>query len=132
MAPPSDRPPAAGIHGFIRAQQFLIVDPAHPTAVRIRRQRNRRPLVGERRGEYSPFTTAREICAAKLLRALPPPPTGPMQRGLELEPHARRLFLHQTGARALADLRQAVVTHRSRRYPWLLATPDDLITLRTI
>jgi len=86
-------------------------------------------LVGERRGEYSPFTTAREICAAKLLRALPPPPTGPMQRGLELEPHARRLFLQQTGARALADLRQAVVTHRSRSYPWLLATPDDLITL---
>ena len=44
-------------------------------------------LVGERRGEYSPFATAREICAAKLLRALPAPPTGPMQRGVELEPH---------------------------------------------
>jgi len=86
-------------------------------------------LVGERRGEYSPFTTAREICAAKLLRALPAPPTGPMQRGLALEPHARRLFLHQSSARPLADLRQAVVTHRSHRHPWLLATPDDLITL---
>ncbi|MFZ1643623.1 MAG: YqaJ viral recombinase family protein, partial [Candidatus Contendobacter sp.] len=86
-------------------------------------------LVGERRGEYSPFATAREICAAKLLRALPAPPTGPMQRGLELEPHTRHLFLRQTGARPLPDLRQAVVAHRPRDHGWLLATPDDLVTL---
>ena len=86
-------------------------------------------LVGERRGEYSPFATAREICAAKLLRALPAPPTGPMQRGVELEPHARRLFLRHSGARPLPDLLQAVVAHRPRDHGWLLATPDDLVML---
>ena len=33
------------------------------------------------------------------------------------------------GARALPDLRQAVVAHRPRATDWLLATPDDLVTL---
>ncbi len=86
-------------------------------------------LVGERRGEYSPFATAREICVAKLLRALPAPATGPMRRGIELEPHARHLFLRHSGARPLPDLRQAVAAHRPRDHEWLLATPDDLVTL---
>lgn len=85
-------------------------------------------LVGERRGEYSPFATAREICVAKLLRALPAPATGPMRRGSNWS-RMPAICSCGTAAPVLPDLRQAVAAHRPRDHEWLLATPDDLVTL---
>ena len=55
-------------------------------------------LVGEQRGLYSPFSTAREVVARKLLLD-PPTPANPHQRrGILLEPLIRETFLRQSGA----------------------------------
>ncbi len=84
-------------------------------------------LVGEQRGLYSPFSTAREVVARKLLLD-PPTPANPHQRrGILLEPLIRETFLRQSGAVRQPAWTQRIATHRPARWPWMQATPDDVV-----
>ena len=86
-------------------------------------------LVGEQRGLYSPFSTAREVVARKLLLD-PPTPANPHQRrGILLEPLIRETFLRQSGAVRQPEWTQRIATHRPARWPWIQATPDDVVEL---
>ena len=86
-------------------------------------------LVGEQRGLYSPFSTAREVVARKLLLD-PPTPANPHQRrGILLEPLIRETFLRQSGAVRQPAWTQRIATHRPARWPWMQATPDDVVEL---
>ena len=86
-------------------------------------------LVGEQRGLYSPFSTAREVVARKLLLD-PPTPANPHQRrGILLEPLIRETFLRQSGAVRQPEWTQRIATHRPARWPWMQATPDDVVEL---
>ena len=85
--------------------------------------------VGEQRGLYSPFSTAREVVARKLLLD-PPTPANPHQRrGILLEPLIRETFLRQSGAVRQPAWTQRIATHRPARWPWMQATPDDVVEL---
>lgn len=86
-------------------------------------------LVGEQRGLYSPFSTAREVVTRKLLLD-PPTPANPHQRrGILLEPLIRETFLRQSGAVRQPAWTQRIATHRPARWPWMQATPDDVVEL---
>ena len=86
-------------------------------------------LVGGRRGEYSPFDTARELVARKLLLDVPDPADEHMRRGIVMEPLIRAEFLRLSGATRRDDLAQRVATHTATRWPWMLATPDDFVDI---
>lgn len=86
-------------------------------------------LVSERRGLYSPFDTAREVVARKLLLATSEPANEHMRRGLTMEPLIRREFLRRSGAVRREDLTRQVASHHPARWPWMQATPDDLVEL---
>ena len=86
-------------------------------------------LVGERRGRYSPFGTAREVVAGKLLQRLPDPGNSHTRRGLLMEPLIREEFLQQSGAVRRDDITRRIAGHTAARWPWMLATPDDLVEL---
>ena len=90
-------------------------------------------LVSERRGEYDPFATAREICQQKLLLATAevsdPYELGSLQRGTDLEPVIRAYFHRMTGAEVLSDALHTLQQHRHQRHEWMLYTPDDLVQL---
>ena len=86
-------------------------------------------LVGERRGERSPFGTARELVARKLLLDVPAPPDEHMRRGIAMEPLIREAFLRQTGAARLEALTRRVAAHNPARHPWMQCTPDDFVEL---
>ena len=90
-------------------------------------------LVSERRGDYDPFTTAREICQQKLLLA---PPSvvdlyelGSLQRGTDLEPVIRAYFHRMSGAEVISDALHTLQQHRHQTHPWMLYTPDDVVQL---
>ena len=86
-------------------------------------------LVGEQRGTFSPFSTAREVVARKLLLD-PPTPANPHQRrGILLEPLIRETFLRHSGAVRQPAWTQRIATHRPARWPWMQATPDDVVEL---
>jgi hypothetical protein len=89
-------------------------------------------LVGERRGDYSPFMTARELVARKLLLERPPPADNHLRRGIVMEPLVRAEFLRRSGAIRRADLTQQVATHTPTRWPWMQATPDDLLDINGV
>jgi hypothetical protein len=86
-------------------------------------------LVEERRGGYSPFATARELVARKLLLEFPAPADEHMRRGLAMEPLIREAFLRQTGATRLEALTRQVAAHAPARHPWMQCTPDDFVAL---
>lgn len=86
-------------------------------------------LVGERRGEYSPFSTARELVARKLLLDLPEPADAHARRGIVMEPLIRGEFLRRSGAVRHEDLTQRVAAHTPTRWPWMQATPDDFVEI---
>lgn len=86
-------------------------------------------LVGEQRGVSSPFATAREVVARKLLIDLPTLPDDHRRRGILLEPLIREIFLRQSGAVRQPTLTQRIAAHRPSHWPWMQATPDDLIEL---
>ena len=86
-------------------------------------------LVGEQRGVYSPFATAREVVARKLLLDLPTPAGPHQRRGILLEPLIRETFLRQSGAVRLLEWTQRIATHCPARWPWMQATPDDVVEL---
>ena len=86
-------------------------------------------LVEERRGVYSPFATARELVARKLLLEFSPPADEHMRRGIAMEPLIRETFLRQTGATRLEALTRQVAAHSPARHPWMQCTPDDFVEL---
>lgn len=86
-------------------------------------------LVGERRGERSPFDTARELVARKLLLEPPRPADDHQRRGILMEPLIRREFLHRSGASPLPELTRQVAAHAPARHPWMRCTPDDFVEL---
>ena len=90
-------------------------------------------LVSERRGDYDPFTTAREICQQKLLLAPPsvtdPYELGSLQRGTDLEPVIRAYFHRMSGAEVISDALHTLQQHRHQTHPWMLYTPDDVVQL---
>ena len=86
-------------------------------------------LVSERRGLYSPFGTVRELVMEKLLQRLPDPANAHTHRGLVMEPLIREAFLRHSGAVRRNDLTQRVATHTAARWPWMMATPDDLVEI---
>lgn len=86
-------------------------------------------LVEERRGGYSPFATARELVARKLLLEFPAPADEHMRRGIAMEPLIREAFLRQTGATRLEGLTRQVAAHSPARHPWMQCTPDDFVEL---
>ena len=86
-------------------------------------------LVGERRGEYSPFDTARELVARKLLLDPPRPADDHQRRGILMEPLIRAEFLRRSGARPLPELARQVAAHSPARHPWMRCTPDDFVEL---
>ena len=83
-------------------------------------------LVAERRGQYQPFATAREVVARKLLWAEPPPDNPHLRRGTTLEPLVRGEFLGLSGATRRPDLARRV-EGAVPPWPWMQGTPDDLI-----
>lgn len=87
-------------------------------------------LVGERRGQYSPFGTARELVMEKLLQRLPDPGDEHTHRGVVMEPLIRQEFLRQSGAVRRIDLAQQIAAHTPARWPWMRATPDDLVEIQ--
>lgn len=89
-------------------------------------------LVGERRGEYAPFETARELVARKLLLEAPHPADEHLRRGIVMEPLVRAEFLRRSGAVRRADLTQQVAAHAHSRWPWMQATPDDLLEVNGV
>ena len=89
-------------------------------------------LVGERRGEYSPFETARELVARKLLLDAPDPADDHMRRGILMEPLIRAEFLRLSGATRRDDLAHRVAAHTSTRWRWMQATPDDFVELNGV
>ena len=86
-------------------------------------------LVEERRGVYSPFATARELVARKLLLEFSPPADEHMRRGIAMEPLIRETFLRQTGATRLEALTRQVAAHSPAHHPWMQCTPDDFVEL---
>jgi len=86
-------------------------------------------LVEERRGVYSPFATAREVVARKLLLEFPRSGNEHLRRGIAMEPLIRETFLRQTGAVRLEALTRRVAAHSPARYPWMQCTPDDFVAL---
>lgn len=86
-------------------------------------------LVGEQRGVYSPFSTAREVVARKLLLDFPTPADPHQRRGILLEPLIRETFLRHSGAVQQPEWTQRIATHRPARWPWMQATPDDVVEL---
>jgi len=86
-------------------------------------------LVEERRGVYSPFATARELVARKLLLEFPRSGNEHLRRGIAMEPLIRETFLRQTGATRLEALTRQVATHAPARHPWMQCTPDDFVEL---
>ena len=89
-------------------------------------------LVGERRGDYSPFMTARELVARKLLLEHPTPADEHQRRGLVMEPLVRAEFLRRSGAVRRTDLTQPVAAHTPTRWPWMQATPDDFLDINGV
>ena len=89
-------------------------------------------LVGEQRGLYSPFSTAREVVARKLLLDPPTPADPHRRRGILLEPLIRETFLRQSGAVRQPEWTQRIATHRPARWPWMQATPDDIVGWRIV
>ncbi|NJN48419.1 MAG: hypothetical protein HC808_20350, partial [Candidatus Competibacteraceae bacterium] len=89
-------------------------------------------LVGEHRGLYNPFDTARELVARKLLLDLPEPGNAHLRRGVSLEPLIRAEFLQQSGAIRREDLTQQLAAHRPSQWPWMQATPDDVVEINGV
>ncbi|MCP5458705.1 MAG: YqaJ viral recombinase family protein [Gammaproteobacteria bacterium] len=85
-------------------------------------------LVGERRGLYQPFSTAREVVAQKLLFDPPEPDNAHLRRGALMEPMIRSEFLRLSGATPRPDLLQKVV-ETPAQWDWMQATPDELVVM---
>lgn len=86
-------------------------------------------LLASFRGEYNPFSSARDLVAEKLLVALPSAPTADTQRGNRAEPIVRQAYLDMTGGRTDADAMERVSRMRGARHRWKIGSPDDIVLL---
>ena len=69
------------------------------------------------------------VVARKLLLTLPRRANPHQRRGILLEPLIRETFLRQSGAVRQPEWTQRIATHRPARWPWMQATPDDIVEL---
>ncbi len=82
-------------------------------------------------GLFHPFSTARDITAAKLLSKTLEPANGDMARGTACEPMARDLYRAMVAARGghpREDLLAAIAAaDNDPDHPWLIGNPDDIV-----
>jgi hypothetical protein len=87
-------------------------------------------FLGNEEGMFHPFTSARQITEAKLLRRPLEAANGDMARGTALESVVQGMYRARVAARngsPRQDLMDKMKGYRDPDHPWLVGNPDDIV-----
>lgn len=88
-------------------------------------------IVQEKRGMRDPFgESIRSIVEEKLFLGFPKKQTAAMGRGIQWEPYIQDMFRLETGA--VTDENALTLARNTKgfpSYPWLIGTPDDVVSI---
>lgn len=79
-------------------------------------------------GEYTAFSSAKEIVSGKLLFAVPTPPSAKMRRGIVMEPIHRNEFHAKYGC-SVDEKSIEVLSTSPGPLSWMRYSPDDLVIM---